>query len=241
VQKAALQNNTRSQTAYARIAGAAYLVVIFVAVLNVSLVDARLIDLDDAATTARNIVAHESLFRIGTLLVLMMYATVIVLSAALHVVLKHVDEHLSRLALLMRCAEAILGAATAILSLLALSALTNETTADALQPHAARTLALLFLDVRAAALDLVLLFVGLGGAMFCHLLYRSKYIPRPLSVWGVLTYVSMLILACVSITLPRHPAALETTLYVNGTLFEVTFGAWLSFKGIDVPATTPKG
>lgn len=38
----------------------------------------------------------------------------------------------------------------------------------------------------------------------------------------------------ISILFPSHPQALELALYGGGELFELTFGFWLVFKGIDL-------
>jgi len=91
-----------------------------------------------------------------------------------------------------------------------------------------------FLDVRTAGLDIVLVFIGLGATIFCYLLFKSKYIPRPLAAWGLFTYLSMLVLALVSILFPNHPVMLELVLYGTGEIFELVFGFWLVFKGIDL-------
>ncbi len=214
-------------TWHLRAAGAAYLFVIVVGVLTTSFIDARLVVAGDATATARNVIAHETLFRVGILATLTMYVGVIVIAASLFVVLKTVDEGLARLAMLLRVSEAIIGAATTILALVALALLTT----DAL-PHAESVpaLAALLLFVRTAALDVVLVFVGIGGALFCYLVLKTALVPRSLAAWGVLTYVSMIALASVSIASPQHPVALETVLYSNGALFELVFGAWLLFS-----------
>ena len=104
--------NALPPSAYVRVAGASYLFVILVGMMSVSLVDSRLVIPSDAASTARNILAHELLFRVGVVGVLAMYAAVVVLSSSLFVVLKAVGENLARLAMLLRVSEAILGATT---------------------------------------------------------------------------------------------------------------------------------
>jgi hypothetical protein len=213
-----------------RTAGASYLFVILVGILSGSLIDSRLIVSGDSAATARNILAHDLLFRIGVIALLAMYAGVVVLSASLFVVLKAIDEALARIAMLLRISEAILGAATTLLSFVALAFLTGDTQPSGVPIEHAQALAALFLDVRSAGLDIVLVFVGLGGTAFCYLFYKSWYVPRPLAAWGIFTYLSMLGLASVSIAFPRHPVALETILYSAGALFEVVFGLWLLFK-----------
>ncbi len=235
-------NETETSTAqpasaYVRTAGASYRFVIVVGMLSVSLVDSRLLVSSDSVATARNILSHELLFRIGVASVLAMYAAVVVLSASLFVVLKPIDEDLARLAMLLRVAEAILGAATALLSFVALALLTAHGQTNGMVEHA-QALAALFLDVRNAGLDVVLVFVGLGGTVFCYLFYRSRYVPRALAAWGIFTYLSMLLLAFVSILFPQHPVLMETILYSAGALFEVIFGLWLLFKPLRYVRTT---
>ena len=217
---------------YSRVAGLAYLVIIVVAILNVSLIDANLIVPGDDAATANNIMANDLLFRLGIVGVLVVYASVVVLSLALYSLLKTVNQNLALLALLLRSGEAVLGAATVLLSFTALLLLNRTGTSAAFEAEQLQALAGLLLDVRTAGLDVVLIFVGLGGTVFCYLFFASKCVPRVLAVWGMFTYSSMLVLALVSILLPNHSATLEVVLYALGALFELIFGLWLLIKGV---------
>jgi len=202
-----------SPLVYARVAGVAYLVITIVAVLYGSLVESKLIESGNDAATATNILANESLFRVGIVLVLIIYVSVVVASWALYVILRTVHKNLALLALLLRSAEAVLGAATVLIS---------------------QVLAGRFIDVRTAGLDIVLIFIGLGATVFCYLLFKSRYIPKPLAAWGILTYLSMLSLALVSILFPNHPLMLANVLYGVGASFELVLGLWLVFKGVDL-------
>ena len=216
----------------ARVAGLAYILIIVIAMLSVSLVDSRLIVGGNNAATTDNIIAHGLLFRAGIASMLAMYAGVLVLSLALYLILRTVSAELALLALLFRSAEAILGGATVLLSFIILL-LASGGASSALGPEALHALVGMFVDVRAAALDIVLVFVGVGGSLYCYLFFVSRSIPRWLAAWGVFSYLSMLVLAFVSIVLPDHPAALESVLYSAGGLFELTIGLWLLFKGVN--------
>jgi hypothetical protein len=92
----------------------------------------------------------------------------------------------------------------------------------------------LFLQVRNAGLDVVLIFIGMGGTVFCYLFFASKYIPRILAIWGMITYLSMLTLALVSILSPSLPESVKMIFYAPGGLFEVIIGLWLLIKGVNV-------
>ena len=82
---------------------------------------------------------------------------------------------------------------------------------------------------------MVLLLVGLGGTIFFYLFYKSFYIPKILSIWGVLTYLSMIILSFIGLLFPEYPDTIEIALYGLGTLFELTIGFWLLIKGVNLP------
>jgi hypothetical protein len=219
---------------YARVAGFAYLLIIIISILNVNFVDSRLIVSGNDAATANNIVANDLLFRIGIVSVLIVYTSVVVLSMALYVVLKTVNKNLALLAMLLRSGEAILGSATVLISFIVLLLLNGKGSSTGFETEQLQALVGLFLNVRTAGLDIVLIFVGLGGTVFCYLFFISKYVPRILAAWGILTYFSMLILSFVSILLPDHPAMIEIVLYALGTFFELIFGFWLLFKGVNV-------
>jgi len=200
----------------------------------VNFVDSKLIVSGNDAVTANNIMANDLLFRIGIAGVLIIYTSVVVLSLALYVILKTVNKNLALLAMLLRSGEAILGSVTVLISFIVLLLLNGKGYSTIFETEQLQALVGLFLNVRTAGLDIVLIFVGLGGTVFCYLFFKSKYVPRILAAWGIFTYLSMLILSFVSILLPNHPAMIEIVLYALGTFFELIFGFWLLFKGVNV-------
>lgn len=219
---------------YAPIAGGAYLAIVVAGFVYSALVQSQLIVPGDDAVTATHILAHPLRFRLGIVLVLVIYASVVVASWALFVILRDVHESLALLALLFRMGEAIVGATTVLISFAVWYLLSAEGSVSAFEPDQLHALAGRLLDVRTAGLDIVLLFIGVGATIFCYLLFRSRIIPRPLAGWGIFTYLSMLFLALVSIVIPDHPLVLETVFYSAGAAFELVFGLWLLVKGVEV-------
>jgi hypothetical protein len=221
-----------SPLVYARVAGLAYVLVIMLGMFSVGfLVESNIVSGNDAATV-NNIMANELLFRIGIAGEIMMFVLVVLLSLALYVILKTVNRNLALLALLWRVGEAIIGGGVTVLSgLIPLLLLNGEAVFETEQLQA---LVGLFLDVRSAGLDVVLIFIGMGGTLFCYLFFKSKYVPRILAAWGMLTYVSMLVLAFASILLPDLPETVKMAFYAPGGLFEIIFGLWLLIKGVNV-------
>jgi len=216
----------------ARVAGAAYALVIIIGVLNNLLVDSKLIVAGDDAATTQNILTHPSLFRIGVMATLVLYALVLVLAWALYEVLKAVEPRIARLGLVFRGAEGVVGVATVLISIFVAELVGGENRVTAFEPRQLHALVGAALDARTTGMDLVLVLIGVGGALFCHLLFLSRLVPRWLAAWGVVTYVSMLVLGIVSLVWPNHPKTLEM-IYGPGALFELTLGAWLLVKGID--------
>jgi hypothetical protein len=225
-------NTETSLHVYARVAGLAYIIVILLGIFSVSYIDFKLVVPGNDAATANNILANEFRFRISFLSEIVIYVLVVLLSLALYVILKSVNKQLALLALLWRLGEAVIGSSIAVLSgLVPLLLLNHEGAFETAQLH---SLAGALLEVRNAGLDVVLIFIGAGGTLFCYLFFKSKYIPRILSVWGMITYLSMLLLAFTSILMPDLSEAVKMAFYAPGGLFEILIGLWLLIKGINV-------
>ena len=75
---------------------------------------------------------------------------------------------------------------------------------------------------------------SLGGLMFVSVLYTSKLIPRPMSVWGIVGYVFLLLGSIFEIF--GHNDIVEIVSVIPGGLFEVTLSIWLIVKGFNPSA-----
>jgi hypothetical protein len=102
-----------------------------------------------------------------------------------------------------------------------------------MEPEYLHALVKIFLDIRSAGLDIVLIFIGVGGTIFCYLFYKSGYIPKLLAAWGILTYLIMLLLSFTSILTPISDSV-KLVFYAPGGLFEIFLGFWLLIKGVNL-------
>jgi hypothetical protein len=143
------------------------------------------------------------------------------------------ERRLGRGPLLFRVAEAVVGVSTIGASLFVAGLVAGPGRAAALGSNRLEALVGAALDARTSGMDLVLVLVGVGGTIFCGLLFSSRLVPRWLAAWGVVTYLSMLVLGFVSLIWSAHPAMLEVVFYGPGALFELTIGVWLLVKGVD--------
>jgi hypothetical protein len=215
----------------ARVAGLAYFLIIVTSLLSMMFVESKLVVPGDDAATFNNIMANEWLFRIGAAYDLIMFASVVILAVALYVILKTVNKNLALLALSWRLAEAILGGVTVLISFIVLQLLNGEAYSAVFKTEQLQALVGLFLDVRTAALEIVIVFLCLGTIIFCYLFFKSRYIPRTLAAWGIFSFILMLIYTFMKIFLPDIELMV---FFFPAILFEVIIGLWLLFKGVNV-------
>jgi hypothetical protein len=75
---------------------------------------------------------------------------------------------------------------------------------------------------------------AIGGLLFVYVLYISKLIPRPLSLWGIIGYICLLAGSILEIF--GHNGVVEMVSVIPGGLFEITLSIWLIVKGFSSSA-----
>jgi Domain of unknown function (DUF4386) len=216
----------------ARIAGlAALLSFVTVAAVNFGIFEPLFIGAE-AAQAAREIVAHQTFFRVGLAGCVLYCVLIVVLSAALHVVLKPVDPHLALLATVSRLAHGFVWVLITANLFTALRLLTGPEYAQAFPPDQLPVLARLYLS----GFDqyyIGLLFWSLASTIVARLWLTSGYIPGALAVFGILA--SAWCAAC-TIVLFIFPAFQDVVnLWWFDTpmaLFELALGCLLLFRGL---------
>jgi hypothetical protein len=160
----------------AKVAGIAYLLSLPFVIFAHFGISARLIVTGDAAATARNIVAHERLFRVGIVCNLLYAAGVFVLLAALHVILKRVDENLSLVAACGRLVYAVVWVVMTLNLFTVLRLLKGPDFAQVLGAGQTPVLARIFLS-GFDAYYVALLFYGLGATVSSYLWFKIALHP----------------------------------------------------------------
>ncbi len=214
----------------ARVAGVLYLSVLPLSIFGTLYINSRLVVPGDAAATAKNILASETLFRLGIVsaLVAQIVNTVVVL--ALYQLLKSVNRNMAALMvifLLLGVPIAMLNELNnvAVLFLLSGADAVKGLTAD--QMHASVSL---LLNVHANGLSIAGLFWGLWLFPMGYVVFKSGFLPRILGV--------LLIIGCVGYLIQSVAVLLLPNLNVNIALFtfwgEVLFPLWLMIRGVNV-------
>jgi len=222
-----------SQRRAAKIVGLAYLLAIVPAVFAEFYVLGRLVVSGDAAETARNIAAHERLFRLGTASNLLAFAIDVALITALYVVLERVNRSLALFAAFSRLIETMLLVVAALNDFDVLRIVSGAHYLQAFRPEQLQALGRLSLGAHGAAYTVGLLFFGFGSPVFCWLWWKSGYIPKALAAWGVFASLLIGVSAFAFIVSPELRQVLSIFVYAGPIfLFELATGFWLLIKGI---------
>jgi hypothetical protein len=193
----------------------------------------RLIAFDNAEQTARNIMEHERLFRLGTASNLTVFAVDVVLIVALYVVLMPVHRGLALLATGWGMIETATLVVVALSDFAVLRILSGADYLHAFEANRLQALARLSVSAHADAYDVGLVLAGLRSTTFCYLWFQSRFIPRALAAWGMFASFLMGAFAFGFIIFPELVKVVPVEIYGAPIfLFELTMGLWLLLKGL---------
>jgi len=222
----------QSQRTAARVAGFAYLIT-FATVVYVNFgIHDRLI-VENNADTVRNILAHERLFRIGIVGDLIYSAGVVVLLTALYVILKPVSRGLALLAAFWRLVWVVMWLVMTLNLFDALRLLSGADYSRAFEAERLQALASLYLGTRFDYYYVGLLFGALASTVCGYLWFKSRYIPRALAVFGVISSAFCVACTLVFYIFPNFDKIVNLWWFDTPMgIFDITLSVWLLFKGL---------
>jgi len=227
-----------SQRTAARIAGIAGLLAFFLVVFGNYVLLNPLIVPRNAADTARNIVAHQTQFRVALTCFIAYGIGTVVLLSALYLIFAPVDRGLALTGALFRLVFVILWLIAPLNSLAALRFLGDATylrvfESDHLQALARVQLAGSFDDYYVG-----LPFFGLAATVCAYLWLKSEYIPRGLSIFGVVGSAWCVFCAIVYLIFPSFEKPVNAYWFDSPmALFELVVSLWLLIKGLPLSKT----
>ncbi len=221
-----------SQRTAAKVAGLAYLLSLATEVVSEFRIKPHLIVAGNAAETARNILAHETLFRIGIASDLIYGIGTVVLLSALYVILKPVSRNLALLAAFSRLVYAMTWVVIALNYFTALRILSGAEYVQAFGVDQAQALARLHLSGY-DTYYVGLLFYALASTVCGYLWFKSRYIPRGLAAWGVIASAWCALCTLVFIISPDFAKVVNLWWFDTPMgIFEIVTSFWLLFKGL---------
>ena len=221
-----------SPVAYARIAGALYLVIIAGGIFAEMFVRQRLFVPNDAAATAANILSHEQLYRWGFAAQLVPLLCNMFLAVIFYSIFAVVNR---RLALTVAFCS-LVGSAVEASSLLAHFApltLLKRGAALGVDVQLLQAQAFMAFQLQAVGFSVALTFFGLVCITRGYLIVRSGFFPRFIGVFLAIEGVCYLVNSFGVFLAPRSAAKLFDILLISG-LAEVVLCLWLLIRGLDV-------
>jgi len=221
-----------SQRKAAKVAGFAYLITFAIVVyVNFGIHD-HLITQNNAET-ARNILAHERLFRIGIAGDLIYCVGVVVLLTALYVILKPVSRGLALLGAFWRLVWVLMWLAMTLHLFDTLRLLSDPDAVRAFESDRLHALASLYLSTRADYYYVGLLFGALASTVCGYLWFKSRYIPRALAVFGVISSAFCVACTLVFYIFPNFDKIVNLWWFDTPMgLFDIALSVWLLIKGL---------
>lgn len=225
-----------SQRKAAIAAGWSYLITFAIVVyVNFGIHD-RLIG-SDAAATARNILAHERLFRIGIVGDLIYCVGIVVLLTALYVILRPVCHGLALLAAFWRLVWALTWLAMTLHLFDALRMISDADSGSGVELGTWQSLARLYLDTRFDYYYAGLLFGALASTLCGYLWFKSRYIPRALAAFGVIASAWCVVCTLVFYIFPRFDTVVNLWWFDTPMgLFDLVTSFWLLIRGLRPPS-----
>ncbi|MGD9001188.1 MAG: DUF4386 domain-containing protein [Anaerolineae bacterium] len=225
--------SAKSVNKIARIAGVLYLVIAVVGGLAFTAATSNLIVPGDATATANNIMASESLFRIGAVGDSVVCLAEIVLVVTLYVLFKPVSKTLNLVATFSRLAMTVMQGMNLLNKLTALQLLSGAGYLTAFEPDKLHALVLESLKAYEYGALIWGTFFGLHLLVLGYLLLKSGYFPRALGVLFVLASLGYLVDSYGHFLLPQYTEIYSWVVWATVPA-ELSFALWLLIKGVNV-------
>jgi len=223
-----------SQRTAAKVAGWSGLLTFAIVVFGNYVLLNPLIVSGNVAATAQNIVAHQTQVRITAVCFLTYSLGVFVLLSALYVILKPINPGLALIGALFRFVFALLWLLAPLNLLSALRLLSNANYLQVFEPDRLQAMARLHIGANFDAYYVGLPFFGLAATICAWLWLRSKYIPRGLSIFGVVGSAWCVFCAVVYLIFPDFNKIVNDYWFDSPmALFEMVLSFWLLFKGLN--------
>src|SRR5437879_5752359 len=218
-----------------RFAGLLYLLTSIVGFFAMGYVPRKLLVHGNAAATASNIAASETLFRLGVAAQLIGMAGFIFVAVSLYDLLKGVNRRQASLMVTLIVVSVPIVFLNELNSFAALVLVRGADFLSVIEKPKREALAMLFLNLHGRGLVVAEIFWGLWLFPLALLVYRSRFLPRFLGVWLALAGFAWVILSLTSILFPEVQDKVYA--YSQPAFFgEIAFMLWLVIKGAKPPA-----
>ncbi len=221
--------NSNKKTA--RLAGLLYLALVIIAPYGIMYVSSKIVVWEDAAATAKNILANQFLFRTGIVSSLISEVLFLLVVWVLYRLFKQVNEHQAKLMgalVIVSVPISFLGNVFKITALV----IFKGGILQSFEPEQLHDLAMLFLTIGSYSSQMVQLYWGLWLIPFGLLVYKSGFIPRILGVFLILNGIPYIILSFTFLLLPGYRTVVWQFALPFLFIGEIPIMLWLLIKGV---------
>lgn len=220
----------------ARIAGAIYLSMVFTAPFSLIYVPTKLIVRGNAAATADNIMAHETMFRLSIFGDLIGQVIFICLAIALYRLLSSVNKTWAALMVAFVLVSAAVGFFNTLNDIAALILFRGAEFLSVFDKPQRDALGMLFIRLHSQGIFIDEIFWGLWLFPFGLLVFRSGFMPRFIGVWLMINCFGYVALSVIALFFPDYYQAAFR--YSQPVLFgELVVMLWLLIKGAKVESS----
>ena len=219
----------------ARMAGFFYLMFIITFILA-SYLRSRIIVFGDVATTANNIISSQGVLRLGFMSELFSALFFVLAAWALYVLLKPVNRNLALLLVLLNLGGVAIECINALNLFSALQFLSGASYLSVFQTGQLQALAMSFLNSYTNGFMITQLFFSTWLFPLGYLVYKSRFLPRPLGILLILDFFGILSWFLQFFLLPDYGILSYPGLAIS-FVAEFSISLWLLIKGVKEPET----
>jgi hypothetical protein len=213
-----------------RFAGLLYVAMSIVGVFAMGYVPGKVIVQGNAAATANNILAHETLFRLGIAGEIIGQAGFIFVALALYDLLKGVSRRYASLMVMLIVVSVPIAFVNELNSIAAVFLVRGADFLSVFEEPQRDALAMLFVKLHGQGFVAAEMFWGLWLFPLGLLVYRSRFLPRFLGVWLGLAGIAWVILSLTGILLREYQDRVDKYLQ-PAIIGEIVFMLWLLIMG----------
>jgi len=217
----------------ARMAGGLYLVNILLGFFAVGLVPAILVASGDAAVTAHNIQANETLYRLSLAANVVVGLTNIPLAMIFWELFKVMHRRLSMLVVFFTLVATAIQISYVVNQFATLALLGGGAYATGLGADQVHALAYLPVGLAALSYDISAVYFGFYAITIGYLVYRSTFLPRAIGVMLVIAGVSYLTYSFADMIAPAFAAHLVPWIQLPALFGEGSFCLWMLVAGVN--------
>jgi hypothetical protein len=212
-----------------------YLAIIVLGIFAEAIVRSPLIVRDDAAATAKNILASESRWRLAFAGTLVMLVCAVGVALVMYVLLRPVNRNIALLAVFFNLVSISIEGINDLFHLTAVLLLGDATSLKTFEPRQVQTLAYFSLRLFGHGYGISLVFFGFWCIVTGYLIFKSTFFPRVLGVFMAIAGVCYEINSFALFLSPVLARALFPGIVLPAGLAELALCLWLIVVGVNVP------